>query len=461
MNSISEKYPALEKEILFKEISENERVIILSNGSTESISDDGFAVYRLCNGELSSNEIFDILQKDYDLDFVDLEKFLLKAFEKKIVSLSDQKNPQGLSIDDKHHHFPLSVSFQPTNTCNLMCSYCYGSYGPKTTETMTLLDIELLFSYLKSINVQMIEITGGEPLTHPNFYEILKLSFLHFKYTAILSNGVLFNEKIIKLLEENKRRVGVQVSIDGFSVETNDKVRGVRNTWPRTLENLKKLSSIGIPLRIGYVITNDNYNELDETVSLMRKIGVTDIVFTLTEGIGRGKDIKYPDSKSLTNVDSPHFDQIKANLTNVTLNNDDIVFSIKRIKNFEHHNSTPLNCGAGHRSVTILPSGDFIPCAIMNDSKNVLGNIFDKNSISSYFNPSNNKYQFFKRFKKNPIDDKCLNCEHINYCGSCLMRILKVNNEENHWGGDLCPFLKSMEMDNTIKSFINPLILQK
>lgn len=448
-------YPKLADNISIRNYSINEYVISLQNGKNEKITQEAFDIYSLCNGQITVDQMIINLSDKYDFELSDFNSFLLSAVNRKIISLEiDQSSKRPQREENSNQYYPLHITFLPTTGCNLNCDYCYGSFNAYTNEITPLPKVKQLFDLLSSINISTIELTGGEPLYHPDFHEILKLALKTFKYTAILSNGVLFNDRLIDLLKRNKGKFAVQISIDGFSSEMNDKVRGKANTWFRTITNIKKLVALEVPLRIGYVITADNYEEIEEAVELMRSLGVKDIAFSIAEGIGRGKELQYPDKKSLSYTDSPFFIPIKEKLEQVTRNNEDIVFSVKRIKDFETNNDQDRNCGAGHRSVTVLPSGDFIPCPMMNDNKFVLGNIYNKVQMEKYFNPLNVKFSFFKAFLKKPLEDDCISCEYENYCGSCLVRIIDANKKMSSNNGRLCKFISSHNIESDIAAFL-------
>jgi len=61
-----------------------------------------------------------------------------------------------------------------TSYCSHNCSYC----STKATENGVHIDIETIKQFLNSNKIKAtdrINISGGEPLAHPKFYEILQL----------------------------------------------------------------------------------------------------------------------------------------------------------------------------------------------------------------------------------------------------------------------------------------------
>ena len=83
-----------------------------------------------------------------------------------------------------------SIDFLITQKCNYRCPYCSQSKGyTKSLEEADNKTISAFLEFLKTIsNDYEITISGGEPLTHPNFFFLLEeLKKLDFK-VSIVSN---------------------------------------------------------------------------------------------------------------------------------------------------------------------------------------------------------------------------------------------------------------------------------
>jgi len=64
------------------------------------------------------------------------------------------------------------ITFEITEYCPNSCSYCSSASGPDKTEKLSAEYIEYL---LNGKIFDRINISGGEPLSHPEFYQILIL----------------------------------------------------------------------------------------------------------------------------------------------------------------------------------------------------------------------------------------------------------------------------------------------
>jgi 7-carboxy-7-deazaguanine synthase len=76
-------------------------------------------------------------------------------------------NETFLSIQGESTHAGRLCFFIRLAGCNLNCTYCDTDYA-RDSESGTSMTIEHLSSQAKISKVRLVEITGGEPLIHPN-----------------------------------------------------------------------------------------------------------------------------------------------------------------------------------------------------------------------------------------------------------------------------------------------------
>ena len=237
--------------------------------------------------------------------------FFIDAAKRGYVAFSETPQDQKINVaGSREYHFPKIVSFEITSTCNIMCTYCYGCYGPQKKEHFSIEEIPRFFDKLASHGVIGVELTGGEPLAHPKFTSIYGLAFKKFDFVPVISNGILWKPELFEIVELNKHKAFIQISIDGSNEETNALVRQKKGTWDKTLRTVKKLVEIEVPLRVTFVVTHENKHDLKNTAQLMREIGVKAFAISLPDGLGRGSELTYEDGKSLVNFTSPYANEL-------------------------------------------------------------------------------------------------------------------------------------------------------
>lgn len=71
----------------------------------------------------------------------------------------------------------MEVTIEITDYCPNNCDYCSTNAGLKGEQKLTFDDVETFLEEvkLKSGPIKRINISGGEPLSHPDFYRILNL----------------------------------------------------------------------------------------------------------------------------------------------------------------------------------------------------------------------------------------------------------------------------------------------
>jgi radical SAM protein with 4Fe4S-binding SPASM domain len=440
-------YPVIKKDIIVRTNPAKE-IKFITKAKTISVTHQAWEVLQRCHGTKTIYQITDELKQNWDISIDEVTKFILEAEKNEIIFYSHDYNESPIIVTgDTKCYYPEAVLFVLTNKCNLKCSYCYGDYNPSNKDFMDLGKIEWLMPLLKSKGVSHIELSGGEPLIHPHFKKILKISFENFSSVAILSNGVLFDDELFSTIIQHKDQIALQISIDGCTAEVNSLVRGVRNTWNKSLKTIQKLIENNIKIRVGYIITKENMHELKNTLELMKKIGVKHFVFTPVNGLGRGINLKYSNNCSLINMHSKSDDfseMLKIVKEANELYRDILVIS--QVKNTKPDllNHTNFNCGIGHQTISIYPDGDIYGCQLVGKYGPRLGNIFTE-EMPSIFN--NSVTTFFREFKQSTDETACKECEYFGYCQACLTRIYIANNDRRSKGNDLCPVVLKSGMD--------------
>ncbi len=168
---------------------------------------------------------------------------------------------------------PLYVAWQVTNECNLACLHCIEESGPGKAFPDELSDTQK-FDVLRQLmegEVPYLSFSGGEPMLHPRFFDMVDYVCSRGGQLKIETNGHY-------LTEENCRRLAdlgvkaVQVSMDGASRETFNKMR-VRGDFDVALAGIRRLQAAGVPIEINYSPTKFNMHEIGAAVDLAYELG--------------------------------------------------------------------------------------------------------------------------------------------------------------------------------------------
>jgi len=416
--------------------------LYLKSNESIIISNDGWEILKHCDGTKTIDMIHTLLNIETEISKEDLIKFISIAHKKNIIKFIDNFKKEHTKIFGNESSIPPQIcSIELTDSCNLECKYCYGEFKRGEGKFWNIEDIKLLFDNLSKIGVIALELTGGEPLLHPNFKEILEIALCKFEVINILSNGVLFDDEVINIIKEHKHRVAIQISIDGCSEETNFKVRRVKNTFNKTMNTLKRFREGNVFCNTVYMITEENKHEIPDICELFRKEKLTNLLLSKAAPFGRGCDHK----DCLVNKDDETTNMIKKMLEKYP-----DIFSKKHYQQQQWYEDakdmtkfTISNCGTGWKAVSITSNGDVRSCPLLGEVGK-MGNIF-KQDICEITN--SDKSRFYLNFSKKHEEKICHNCEYEYYCAMCITRIYVANLQRIRNGIDLCEIAKRNEMD--------------
>ena len=133
--------------------------------------------------------------------------------------------------------------------CNQRCKHCYIDF-PLNKNVKDFIAIEKIKQALidtNDENLECIYLTGAEPMTHPEFNNILRLC-LKRTNVCIITNGTYINEKKARFLkkveDESSNEIIFKLSIDHFDEMKCDDLRG-RGAYRQVLHAIKSLAKYG------------------------------------------------------------------------------------------------------------------------------------------------------------------------------------------------------------------------
>lgn len=168
---------------------------------------------------------------------------------------------------------PLYVAWQVTNECNLACLHCIEESGPGKAFRDEL-SREQLFGVLEQImdrEVPYLSFSGGEPMVHPLFFDMVEYVCARNGQLKIETNGHYLDPENCERLRDLGVKA-VQVSMDGASRETFNRMR-VRGDFDRMIEGVRNLRAAGVPIEINYSPTCFNVHEIGAAVDLAWELG--------------------------------------------------------------------------------------------------------------------------------------------------------------------------------------------
>jgi len=153
-----------------------------------------------------------------------------------------------------------------TNRCNIACQHCIR--GKATAEDLDVSLMPLIMRELRSVRCLGISITGGEPITHPQFPELLE-GIKKANWRINITTNALKTAEYMELLKDYKHRcMHLVLSLDSHEPGLNDELRG-KGTYAAVMESIKALWHDGHRVKISHSINNRNYKDVRKFLKFM------------------------------------------------------------------------------------------------------------------------------------------------------------------------------------------------
>jgi len=168
---------------------------------------------------------------------------------------------------------PLYVAWQITNECNLACMHCIEESGPgkKFKDELTQPQVFSVLEQMMALEVPYLSFSGGEPMLHPHFFEMVEYVCSRGSQLKVETNGHTLTRETAARLRDLEVKA-VQVSLDGGSRPTFNKIR-VLGEFERVLEGIRHLRDAGVPIEINFSPTRFNIHEVGAVVDLAYQLG--------------------------------------------------------------------------------------------------------------------------------------------------------------------------------------------
>lgn len=189
-----------------------------------------------------------------------------------------------VSDNSFEHDVPSKGSFELTPLCNLNCKMCYVHLQDPTIKEKLLSGKQWISLIQEAIDTGIVRVllTGGEAMTHPDFWEIYMYLIDHGVAVQLKTNGVLLNEENIQRFVKYPP-FQIDVSLYGCNSESYVAVTGV-DAFERVKNNIRNAIDAGLNIRLMITPSNYLYPWIEDTLKLARSFDVSvDVNSTLLE----------------------------------------------------------------------------------------------------------------------------------------------------------------------------------
>ncbi|WJH35930.1 radical SAM protein [Paenibacillus sp. CC-CFT747] len=157
--------------------------------------------------------------------------------------------PYDCGLCPDHEQHSCLTLIEVTERCNLQCPICYAESSPERETFRTLEQIEAMLDAVvrNEGEPDVVQISGGEPTIHPQFWEILDLAKTKpIKHLMVNTNGIRIaqDREFARRLAEYLPGFELYLQFDSFEAEALKELRGadLRSIRMKALEHLNEFN---------------------------------------------------------------------------------------------------------------------------------------------------------------------------------------------------------------------------
>ncbi|MCW3997420.1 MAG: radical SAM protein, partial [Candidatus Bathyarchaeota archaeon] len=192
------------------------------------------------------------------------------------------------SADHNKKFIPLVLSWNITRKCNLKCSHCYINATTKELKNeLTTFEAKNLINQISEVSRPLLILSGGEPLLRSDVFELIKYGVLKELKMGLGSNGSLIDSNVAY----NLKKAGistVSISLDSCKPNLHDQFRAVAGSWKKAVNAIQVLRENNVLVQVNTTVTQQNYEEIDEIMTLAENLGVENFHLFFLVPTGRG-----------------------------------------------------------------------------------------------------------------------------------------------------------------------------
>ena len=291
-----------------------------------------------------------------------------------------------------HWGMPVSVSIEPTTSCNLRCPQCPSGLR-EFSRPIGMLEPNLFEKTIDQLSPQLSYLTmyfQGEPFLNKNFLPMVAYANKKNIYTATSSNAHYFTpENAKKTVESGLSKV--IISIDGITDETYKKYR-IGGDLNKVLEGTKELikqkkeANSSTPHIVWqFIVFGHNEHELEEVKKMAHDFGVDELAIKTAQiyDFTNGSDL-LPEDENYSRY-------------------------VKEGDSFKIKNKLLNHCWRMWQGCVITWDGLIAPCCFDKDASHRMGDLKERSFKEIWLGQS------YKTFRSKVLNSR----KNIDICTNC------------------------------------------
>lgn len=316
-----------------------------------------------------------------------------------------------------------------TNKCNNRCLHCYHDTYTDVESLSFDEAKDIVFDFIRTCEIlssrPVISITGGDPLLHERFIDIVRLCVSECYQVNILCNpeGVVC-ESVINIDEIKNLNINRwQFSLDGLE-KTHDYFR-YAGSFDITIKAIQLLIEMNMQVSVHTTVSKFNYKEIPDLIDYLYSLGVCSWDFSRyipNDGSCGFSPCEYRDFLLTINLILSRQNKHKSEY----LYKEPLFSIINDLSDDKSDEVVQSGCGLGSASLCLLPDKTIMACRKYKDS--ILGKWSVRSGFLHYF-LYNSKMVSYRQLDSY---GKCKKCTYLKYCRGCMAASHSYGNINYH-----------------------------
>jgi radical SAM protein with 4Fe4S-binding SPASM domain len=363
---------------------------------------------------------------------------------------------------------PITV-WNITRTCNLRCVHCYSdSAAMQYPGELSWEQMQDVVEDLSAYQIPSLLLSGGEPMIHPHFFDLVDLASKAGLKLTISTNGTLITpEKAALLKAANVAYVGI--SLDGIG-RIHDEFRRKEGAFDAAVRGFRNCHEVGQKTGLRLTLTRHNVENIDRILDFIEEQQIQRVCFYHLVPAGRGSELQVLTAREsrgaidtlIARVEAWHKQGIDRELLTVTQPADG-AYLLVRMENEKHPNLEEArrllswNGGGANSSgrgiANIDTQGNVHPDQFWQDV--TLGNVkrMPFSQIWEGENPESSEMLASIRSigllnqeeRQSRMSGPCADCKWFSICGGGFRTRAYFANDGHLWGSDPGCYLQAEE----------------
>lgn len=187
---------------------------------------------------------------------------------------------------------PHIVAWETTRRCVLNCRHCRGGARDRVYDgELTTAEGLQLIAALASYGKPLLILTGGEPMSRPDIYDLASQATAQGLRVVMAPCGALLTPATAARLPASGVR-RISLSLDGVDAATHDTFRGTAGAFAAALRGCACAREAGLAFQVNATVSRANVNQLPAIVNLAASLGAAAVDFFFLVPTGRGAALR-------------------------------------------------------------------------------------------------------------------------------------------------------------------------